>query len=114
MDFESVIAAFRIKWLKDCSSHPLSIWYHNKIFNKVGGLDFLLKCEKLGFPITFHHTIPYYGTTGLLQSIENQFSKPIGLTNVYYLFIIYWTHLDTSYPLKLFTESITLPDVKKN
>ncbi len=47
MDFESVIAAFRIKWLKDCSSHPLSIWYHipNKIFNKVGGLEFLFECD---------------------------------------------------------------------
>ncbi len=44
MDFESVIAAFRIKWLKDCISQSLFVWYHipNKIFNKVGGLNFCL------------------------------------------------------------------------
>lgn len=49
MEFESVIASFRIKWLKDCMSQPHSILYHipNKIFNKVGGIDFLLKCDFL-------------------------------------------------------------------
>ena len=47
MEFESLIVAFRGKWLKECISQPQSIWYHipNKIFNKVRGIDFLLKCD---------------------------------------------------------------------
>lgn len=47
MEFESVIAALRIKWLKDCISRSQSIWYHipNKLFDKIGGIAFLLKCD---------------------------------------------------------------------
>lgn len=44
MEFESVTAAFRVKWLKECISCPGSIWYHipSQLFNKVGGIVFLL------------------------------------------------------------------------
>ena len=47
MEFESVIASFRVKWLKECITHPESIWYHipNKLFERVGGVEFLLKCD---------------------------------------------------------------------
>uniref|UniRef100_A0A3B3HKX7 Reverse transcriptase domain-containing protein n=1 Tax=Oryzias latipes TaxID=8090 RepID=A0A3B3HKX7_ORYLA len=47
LDVESQIVAFRMKWLKGCISQPHSMWYHipNKLFGKVGGLEFLLKCD---------------------------------------------------------------------
>lgn len=47
MELESIIAAFKVKWLKECISQPQSIWYHipNKLFNKVGGIHFLCKCD---------------------------------------------------------------------
>lgn len=47
INFESIIAALRAKWLKECLSFTHSMWYHipNKLFSKVGGLSFLLKCD---------------------------------------------------------------------
>ena len=68
LNFESIIAAFRIKWLKECLSLPESIWYHipDKLFNIVGGLDFLLRCDfdlsKLPLKLSsFHRQVLQFG-----------------------------------------------------
>lgn len=47
IDFESLLGTFRIKWLKECLIKSHSIWYHipNHIFKKIGGLDFVLRCD---------------------------------------------------------------------
>uniref|UniRef100_A0A3P9IPY3 Reverse transcriptase domain-containing protein n=1 Tax=Oryzias latipes TaxID=8090 RepID=A0A3P9IPY3_ORYLA len=66
-DFESMIGTFRIKWLKDFMANPDSIWFHipKNIFNKVGGLDFLLRCDfeisKLPIKISeFHKQVLFH------------------------------------------------------
>ncbi|XP_054865756.1 uncharacterized protein LOC129348729 [Amphiprion ocellaris] len=68
LNFESIIAAFRVTWLKECLSLSDSLWYHipNKLFNKVGGLDFLLRCDfdlsKLPLKISpFHRQALQFG-----------------------------------------------------
>lgn len=61
MYFESVIAAFGVKWLKECISQFQSIWYQipNNIFNRVDeialGLKFLLSL------FDFHEQALHFG-----------------------------------------------------
>lgn len=49
LDFVDTVNTFKINWLKKCLKNPDSIWYFipNYIFNKIGGLSFLLKCNFL-------------------------------------------------------------------
>ena len=44
---ESMVGAFRINWIKSCLLQPNSTWFHipRSLFEKIGGLDFILKCE---------------------------------------------------------------------
>lgn len=47
IDFESVVSTFRINWIKAFITNLNSLWFHipKNIFDKVGGLVFLLKCD---------------------------------------------------------------------
>lgn len=47
LDFESMVGTFRINWIKAYLSQPNSMWFHvpRSLFHKIGGLDFLLKCD---------------------------------------------------------------------
>ena len=47
LDFLDTINTFKITWLKKCILNPESIYFFipNFIFNKLGGLDFLLRCN---------------------------------------------------------------------
>lgn len=47
LDFGDLNYTFKVKWLKECLRAPESLWYFipNNIFNSVGGLKFLLKCN---------------------------------------------------------------------
>ena len=47
LDFSDTVNTFKINWLKRCLKNPESIWYFipNYIFNKIGGLSFILKCN---------------------------------------------------------------------
>uniref|UniRef100_A0A3P9AV59 Reverse transcriptase domain-containing protein n=1 Tax=Maylandia zebra TaxID=106582 RepID=A0A3P9AV59_9CICH len=47
IDFQSMVGVFKINWIKAFLLKPDSIWFHipKNIFKKVGGLDFLLKCD---------------------------------------------------------------------
>lgn len=47
LDFEAMVGTFRINWIKACLSQPDSIWFHipRSLFSKIGGLEFLLKCD---------------------------------------------------------------------
>lgn len=49
LDFIDVVNTFKINWLKRCIRNPDSIFFFipNFIFNKLGGLSFLLKCNFL-------------------------------------------------------------------
>lgn len=46
-EFESMVGTFRINWIKSCLSQPESMWFHipRSLFEKIGGLDFILKCD---------------------------------------------------------------------
>lgn len=47
IDFEAMVGVFRVNWVKASLDKPASLWYHfpKIIFDKVGGLEFLLKCD---------------------------------------------------------------------
>lgn len=47
LDFEALIGSFRIKWLKTFFAYSNSMWFHipRAIFGKLGGIDFLLRCD---------------------------------------------------------------------
>ncbi len=47
LDFESMVGMFRTNWIKTFLSQNESIWFHipKNIFKKMGGLDFLLRCD---------------------------------------------------------------------
>ena len=49
LDFIDTVNTFKVNWLRNCLKNPDSIWYFipNFIFNKIGGLSFLLKCNFL-------------------------------------------------------------------
>lgn len=42
-----MVGVFRINWLKSFLANPNAVWYciPKNIFDKVGGLEFLLKCD---------------------------------------------------------------------
>ncbi len=46
-EFESMVGTFRINWIKSCLSQPDYMWFHipRSLFEKMGGLDFVLKCD---------------------------------------------------------------------
>lgn len=67
VDFESMIGMFRVNWLKAFLDKPNSLWFHipKNIFDKVGGLEFLLKCDfdipKLPVKLSnYHKQVLYY------------------------------------------------------
>lgn len=47
LDFTDTINTFRISWIKRCISMCNSLWFFipNHIFNQIGGLSFVLKCQ---------------------------------------------------------------------
>ena len=47
LDFVDINNTFKINWLKKCLIDTDSIWYFipNNVFNKLGGLQVLLKCN---------------------------------------------------------------------
>lgn len=47
LDFEAMVGVFKINWVKACLTKSECIWFHipKNIFKKVGGLEFLLKCD---------------------------------------------------------------------
>lgn len=47
IDLESIIGVFRVNWIKAFFDKPDSLWFHipKNILEKVGGLEFLLKCD---------------------------------------------------------------------
>lgn len=47
LDFEAMIGTFRINWIRARLSKPDSMWFHipRSLFGKLGGLEFLLKCD---------------------------------------------------------------------
>uniref|UniRef100_A0A671UBE6 Reverse transcriptase domain-containing protein n=1 Tax=Sparus aurata TaxID=8175 RepID=A0A671UBE6_SPAAU len=49
LDFIDTVNTFKVNWLRKCLRNPDSIWFFipNHIFNKIGGLFFLLKCNFL-------------------------------------------------------------------
>ena len=60
IEFELLVGAFRIKWLKLCLSN-----IPNSLFNKLGGLEFLMKCDfdppKLPVKLSkFHQQIYFF------------------------------------------------------
>ncbi|KAF3851853.1 hypothetical protein F7725_005208 [Dissostichus mawsoni] len=68
LDFESMIGTIKIKWLKAFLSQPESMWFHipKAIFKRLGGFDFLLKCdcEILNYwKIVFSHNFSPHGST---------------------------------------------------
>lgn len=67
LDFESMVGVFKINWIKAFMSQTESIWFHipRGIFKKIGGLDFVLKCDfettKLPVKLSeFHKQVLYY------------------------------------------------------
>jgi len=66
-EFESMIGVLKLNWIKSYLTQPNSIWFHipKCIFKKVGGLEFLLKCDfeitKLPIKLSnFHKQILQY------------------------------------------------------
>lgn len=47
LDFSILNQAFKVKWIKQCISNPSSLWHFipNNVFQKIGGIHFLLKCN---------------------------------------------------------------------
>lgn len=47
LDFKTSNTIFKIKWLQNYLKNKQSIWYTvpNFIFQKVGGIEFILKCD---------------------------------------------------------------------
>lgn len=47
INFHNTIYTFKINWLRRCLINPNSLWFFipNYIFNKIGGLPFILKCN---------------------------------------------------------------------
>ena len=47
MDFEKMAGVFKINWIEAFMSQTESIWFHipRSIFKKIGGLDFVFKCD---------------------------------------------------------------------
>ncbi len=47
LDFEALIGSFRMNWLKTFFACSNSMWFHipRAIFGKLGGMDFLLRCD---------------------------------------------------------------------
>ena len=47
LDFTDTVNSFRVGWIRRCLIHPISLWFFipNHIFNKIGGLSFVLKCN---------------------------------------------------------------------
>lgn len=76
IDFESMIGMFRINWIKACLAQSQSIWFHipKNIFKKVGGIDFLLKCDyeitKLPVKLSeFHKQILFMFMFTILENV---------------------------------------------
>ena len=46
-EFESMIGVLKMNWIKSYLAQPNSMWFHipKSVFKKVGGLEFLLKCD---------------------------------------------------------------------
>uniref|UniRef100_A0A3B1IIQ2 Reverse transcriptase domain-containing protein n=1 Tax=Astyanax mexicanus TaxID=7994 RepID=A0A3B1IIQ2_ASTMX len=46
LDFTTLNQIIKINWIKNCLKNPSCVWYAipNLMFNKLGGLNFLLKC----------------------------------------------------------------------
>ncbi len=49
LDFADTVNTFKVNWLRRCLMNPMSLWFFipNNIFDKLGGLSFLLKCNLL-------------------------------------------------------------------
>lgn len=47
IDFDIMNGVLKLKWLKSFLNNPHSIWFFipSKVFNTLGGIDFLLKCD---------------------------------------------------------------------
>lgn len=47
LEFESMVGTFKLNWLKAYLSQPNSMWFHipRSLFKRIGGLEFLLKCD---------------------------------------------------------------------
>lgn len=61
IDFEAMVGTFRINWIKHFLNTPSTIWFKipKNIFDKVGGLSFLLRCDfeisKLPIKLSDYH-----------------------------------------------------------
>ncbi len=49
LDFADTVNTFKVNWLRRCLMNPMSLWFFipNNLFDKLGGLSFLLKCNLL-------------------------------------------------------------------
>lgn len=54
INFHKTIYTFKINWLRRCLINPNSLWFFipNYIFNKIGGLPFILKCNYMHNKLT--------------------------------------------------------------
>lgn len=107
VDFSTLNNSFKIKWIKSFLNNPTSFWniIPNHIFNSVGGLHFLLRCNysisKIPLTLSSFHKqalicwslIYNYnfsphrflsGTTKILNIKINLFFYIIGLIKIYF------------------------------
>ncbi len=76
-EFESMVGVLKLNWIKMYLAQPNSMWFHipKSVFKKVGGLDFLLKCDfevsKLPIKLSkFHKQILYYWKMIFTQNVS--------------------------------------------
>ncbi len=76
-EFESMVGVLKLNWIKMYLAQPNSMWFHipKSLFKKVGGLDFLLKCDfevsKLPIKLSkFHKQILYYWKMIFTQNVS--------------------------------------------